>query len=80
MENGRTAEVSVRLDLRTLTKDLLINVIDYVIRLNANVYYQKEIVIPSMKNIGNILRNSDAYKYCDNPLIYIDDLNNDDNK
>ena len=79
IENGKTVEVSVRLDLRTLTKELLINIVDYVIGLNANVYYQNEIVIPSVKNIINIIRNSDAYIYCGNPLKYIDDLNKEDN-
>lgn len=75
VENERIVEVNVRLDLRTLTKDLLMNVIDYIIRLNANIYYQNKIVIPSIKNICNIIINSNAYKYCNNPLSYIDDLN-----
>lgn len=61
--------------MRTLTKDLLMNVIDYIIRLNANVYFQNKIVIPSVKNVCNIIINSNAYKYCNNPLSYIDDLN-----
>ncbi|MBP3199723.1 MAG: hypothetical protein J6N21_22385 [Butyrivibrio sp.] len=75
VENGKIVEINVRLDLRTLTKDLLMNVIDYIIRLNANVYFQNKIVIPSVNNVCNIIINSNAYKYCNNPLSYIDDLN-----
>ena len=71
-ENGKIVEVSVRLDLRTLTKDLLIHILDYINRLDANIYYQKEILIPSMDNIKKIIMGSDAYKYCDNPLNYFD--------
>lgn len=77
VEDERIVEINVRLDLRSLTKELLMNVIEYIIRLNANVYYQNEIVIPSMKNISNIIINSNAYKYCDNPLRYIDEINNE---
>ncbi len=72
-EKGRIVEVSVRLDLRTLTKDLLIHILDYVNGLNANIYYQNEILIPSTNNIIKILKNSDAYKYCDNQLKYFDE-------
>ena len=78
-ENGRIVEVSVRLDLRTLTKDLIIHILDYVNGLNANIYYQNEILIPSANNIIKILKNSDAYKYCDNPLNYFDEINMGDN-
>ena len=71
-ENGRIVEVSVRLDLRTQTRDLLIHILDYINRLDANIYYQKEILIPSMDNIKKIIMASDAYKYCHNPLNYFD--------
>ena len=78
VENERIVEINVRLDLRTLTKELLMNVIEYIIRLNANIYYKNEIVIPSIKNICSIIINSYAYKYCDNPISFIDNLNIDD--
>lgn len=78
MENGRIVEISIRLDLRMLTKSLLINVVDYIIRLNSNIYYQNEIIIPSITNISNLIKKSDAYKYCQNPLTFIDDLYNDE--
>ena len=64
----------MRLDLRTLTEDLLIKVIDYVNKLDANLYYQNQIVVPSMDNICNIIKNSDAYRFCKNPNMYFENL------
>lgn len=74
IENNRVIEVSIKLDLRNMTKDLLINIINYIASLNANIYYQNEIIIPSTENICNIIRKSNAYKYCNNPIEYLNDL------
>lgn len=77
VESERIVEINVRLDLRTMTRDLLVNVIDYIVGLNANIYYNNEIFVPSVNNVCSIIINSRAYKYCDNPLRYIADMSDE---
>ena len=72
LENGSVVEISVRLDMRTLTKELLANIEDYVVRLDGNIFYQDKIVRPSMESLMRVITDSEAYKYCKNPLHYFD--------
>ena len=70
LEDSRVVEVSIRLDLRTLNKTLLSDVIDYIKRIDANIYYNDEIIVPLYENFANIIMASDAYKYCSNPVLF----------
>lgn len=74
LENSRVVEVSIRLDLRTLNRLLLSDVIDYIKRIDANIYYNDEIITPSYENICSIIRASDAHKYCSNPVLLFAEL------
>lgn len=74
LEDSRVVEVSIRLDLKTLNKTLLSDVINYIKRIDANIYYNDEIIIPSYENFCNIIRVSDAYKFCTDPGLFFDDL------
>lgn len=78
-ENGRVIEISVRLDLRSLTQDQINDIIKYIIALDANILYQNEIIIPSVETIKKMLVKTNAYKYCNNPILFMDSLYNNDN-
>lgn len=73
-ENGRIVELCVRLDLRTLSKDILNNVVEYIKGLDGYIYYQNEIIEPTFKNVVFMIKESTAYKFCKNPMSFIDEL------
>ena len=61
-DDGRIVEVCVRLDLRTLSKDILKNVVEYIKGIDGYIYYQNEIIEPSFKNAVFMIKESTAYK------------------
>ena len=74
LEDRRIVEVSIRLDMRTIDKALLTAVINYIKNMDAEIYYNGEIIPPSLENFRNIMRTSHAYKYCSDPVNFLDNL------
>ena len=68
-------EISCRLDLRSLTKSLLHNVINYVQSINGFFFYKGKSYPPNYKEIVNLLKESDANRWCENPAGFIQSLN-----
>ena len=78
-ENGKIVEISIRLDIRSLSNDMVINMSNYLNDIKANIYFRNKIIVPSTDNIVELIKTSDAYKYCNNPRLFIKNLGSDDN-
>lgn len=67
--------MNCRLDLRSLTKQKLIEVINYVQEIGAMFLVEDTICPPDMEIMVEQMKQSIAYHFCKNPLGYIASLN-----
>ncbi len=78
-ENG-IQEVSCRIDLRDISKGLLLKIIEYIKEINGDIYYKEEIYEVTFQTIVELLKSSDAIKFCTNPQQYFEKIDNIDKK
>ncbi len=64
-------EISCRLDLRSLTKNNLISLIEYVQEIDAMFLVGDMIYAPKIEVILEIMKKSKANQFCKNPVEYI---------
>ena len=64
-------EISCRLDLRSLTKNNLISLIEYVQEIGAMFLVGDKIYSPRMEEIIGVMKKSRANRFCKNPVEYI---------
>jgi len=64
-------EISCRLDLRNLTRETLISLIEYVQEIGAMFLVGDVVCLPQIENVLEIMKNSSANQYCKNPVEYI---------
>lgn len=67
-------EIKCRLDLRTLTKDELIQIIEYVQSIDACFLVEDKVYPPKTEIMLEVMMQSNAYQYCKCPLEYIKSL------
>ena len=67
-------EISIRIDLRELDADIIINILKYINSLDAVIYYDGKLYDPNMNNMKKILCNSNAFKFCKSPYEYIENI------
>lgn len=67
--------INCRLDLRTLSKHNLIEIVDYVKCIGACFLIGDKICPPELESIISIMKQSEANKYRKNPVEYIESLN-----
>ncbi|MBD5470021.1 MAG: hypothetical protein HDR19_02575 [Lachnospiraceae bacterium] len=72
-ENTLT-EILCRLDLRTLTKRMLTQIVEYVQSIESCFLVDGNIYPPKTENMISVMKQSKAYQYCKNPLEYIKTL------
>lgn len=65
-----SAEICIRLDLRSLTMEYLTQLIQILQMLNANILYNGEIYETEMQVIISLIKNSRAAKFLKDPLEY----------
>lgn len=74
-EKNRLIEVSIRLDLRNLTSDILLTVIDFINDNNALILTQKGILLrPVVEDVIREIKKSDAYSFVKNPQEFLSSL------
>ena len=68
--DGVLVEIICRLDLRNLTKRTFVLLIKYVKQNNAMFLVEDIIYPPGVEAMLEVMKRSDANKYCKNPLEY----------
>lgn len=68
---GALEEINCRLDLRTLSKENLIQILEYIQNIGACFIVENKIYSPDLEKIIPVIKQSKAYQYCKNPLEYI---------
>lgn len=67
-------EIRCRLDLRNISKQLLVNILKFINMINGQIYYNDSVYEANMKNIVDLIKNSDAARFCNNPIEYLKSL------
>ena len=67
-------EISCRLDLRSLSKKMLKDILDYVDKVEGMIFYEGKCYSPRHDEIIELLKNSNANKFCQNPVSYFEEL------
>lgn len=73
-KKNKLEEINCRMDLRTLTKYNLIQIVDYVKSVGACFLVDDKIYLPDLENIIPILKQSTASLYCKSPLEYLNSI------
>ena len=73
-ENNKVIEISVRLDLREINENQIKSIINYINKIKARIYYQDDIISPTLDDVYRIIKQSSAYGFCNNPKKFIYDL------
>jgi hypothetical protein len=68
------AEVSIRLDLRSLSKKDFETIISIVSEAKGQILYQEKLYQPDFNEIIILIRESDAARFCENPTEYFKSL------
>lgn len=69
-------EVSCRLDLRSLSKEMLRKILDYTKEMDGMIFYKNKIYPPNMEDIIELMKRSNANKFCQNPRNYFEEISN----
>lgn len=75
-EDEALEEISCRFDLRSLSKKMLEKILDYIEKINGMVFYEGKIYAPKINEIIELMKNSKANKFCQNPVNFIEQLSN----
>jgi len=76
VEDNKIDEISCRLDLRSLSKDQLEKILDYISKIKGEIFYKGEIYPASFESIKNLIKESEAAKFCVNPQQYFEEIVN----
>lgn len=68
-------EIECRLDLRNFSVIIFRSLLEYVNFINAAFWCNGNIYLPVEKNMINQIKASDAYKFCRNPIDYLENSN-----
>lgn len=69
-EDEALKEISCRFDLRSLSKKMLEKILDYIEQINGMVFYEGKIYAPKINEITELMKNSKANKFCQNPINF----------
>lgn len=74
--NNMLDEINCRLDLRRLTKAMLIALVKYVQEIDAMFLVGDMVCLPKIEDMIEVIKNSEANQYCKSPMEYILNLSN----
>lgn len=74
-QEDKMEEISCRLDLRTLSKNDLIQIIKYVQDIKACFLVENKVYLPRLEIMIEVMKQSRANQYCKNPLNYFLSIN-----
>lgn len=67
-------EISCRLDLRSLSKKMLKEILEYVEKIGGMIFLEGKIYSPTPEEIIELMKNSKANKSCQNSIDYFEEL------
>ena len=75
-EDKNLEEISCRFDLRSLSKKLLKEILDFVEKIDGMVFYEGKIYAPKLDVVVELMKNSKANNFCQNPIKFFEELSN----
>lgn len=72
-QNENLADISCRLDLRSLSKKMLEKIIEYIQEIDGMILYENRIYNPDMEQIVEAMKESKAARFCQNPVRFFDE-------
>lgn len=75
-EDRKLEEISCRFDLRALSKKLLKEILDFVGKIDGMIFYEGKIYAPKLDEVVELIKNSKANKFCQNPINFFEELSN----
>lgn len=73
-DEDKLEEIRCRLDLRSLTKYTLSQLVGYVQKIEACFLVENNIYPPQIEIVINVMMQSNANRYCKSPIDYIKSL------
>ncbi|MBC1744233.1 hypothetical protein HCA06_14380 [Listeria welshimeri] len=73
-ENNDLLEISCRLDVRSLTKAIIVNILEFIKENNSLILVDNNIYEPTLENINKLLKASSAVKFYENPEQFLSNL------
>jgi len=70
-ENNILQEVLIKIDLRSATKNELIMIVEFIKANNLKIVCDTMIYEPTIKKIIELIKKSNAYKFCENPQEFL---------
>lgn len=73
-EDNELIEIECRIDLRNFSKSIFMEILNYVKMINAVFECDGQLCLPKEKDMINLIINSKAYAFCNNPIAYLDSI------
>ncbi len=73
-DNEVLMEIYCRLDMRSLTKEMLKKILNFVEEIDGLIFYEGEIYSPNMSEIIEIIKKSRATRFCKDPIKFLQEL------
>lgn len=72
-------EIRCRFDMRSISKTLLENILSFINMINGKVYINGKSYKADVPSIIELVRDSDAARFCKSPMDYFKNLDNTSN-
>ena len=56
---------------------MLKEILDYVEKIGGMIFYEEKVYSPKLDEIIELMKSSNANKFCQNPINYFEKLSND---
>lgn len=73
-------EIYCRLDLRSLSKKILEKILGYAQEIDGMIFYENKIYTPKIDEIVEVLKKSNANKFCQSPPHFFEEMYQKSNK
>jgi hypothetical protein len=73
-EKSQLLEVSCRLDVSKLSKELLEHLISFIQAINADIFCEDKIYEADYMQLIELIKNSDAFRFCKDPHGFLETL------
>lgn len=73
-EDENIEEINCRFDLRSLSKKMLKEILDYVEKIEGMIFYEGKTYAPKLDEIIELMKSSKANKFCHNPMNFFEEL------
>lgn len=75
-EGNVLEEICCRFDLRSLSKKVLEQVLEYIGKIEGMIFYENRFYFPNINDMVELMKKSNANKFCQNPINYFEELSN----